>query len=230
MTTCSAPAAGARPRRLERRRAIQRRRARRRAAVVLVVLAGLVASDLPRAATGLACVPADGEVAVIQRASLAADGAVDEVRDLRVDDDGVTCDEGAADPDQLPVRVAISHRDDRSATVEPTRFDRAEGAVTTYVRVADSTARERTVTVDGPLGTTEETDRIAVPQLVRVAVHYPASWDVQAPSGEGLTTRMGDDGVEVARTALLAAPFGPQRLELEVRATPGGGTPSVEVD
>lgn len=230
MTVATTPATGGRLRRVDRRRALQRRRAHRRGAAVLLALVVLVASDLPRAATGVACeVPGEHE-AVIHRASLATDGEVEEVRELRVDDAGATCDEGVADPEQLPVSVAISHRDDRSATVEPTRFDRAEGAVTTHVRVTDSTARERTVTVDGPLGITEETDRIAVPQLVRVAIRYPASWDVQTPSGEGLTTRLDDDGVEVARAALLAAPFGPQQLSLEVRATPGRGTPSVEVD
>lgn len=224
------PLSADRPRRLERRRAIERRRARRRAAVVLVALTALVAADAPQFRAGLACeVPASDD-AVIQRVELAPDGGVERIRDQRVDVEGRTCDDGAGDADELPVAVSVSHEADDRGSVEPAEFPRVEGAMTTRVRVRDTTAADRTVEVDGPLGVTEETRRIAVPQLVRIAISYPDGWDVAAPSGEGLTTRVSGRGVEVARTALLAAPFAAESVGLEVRATPGRGTPSVEVD
>jgi X-X-X-Leu-X-X-Gly heptad repeat protein len=212
-------------------------RPRRRAPVAALTLA-VLALLLP----GSAAVGADGatdcddEAAVRRvevRASLAGDGEVTQVERERTVETaaGDAChdldDTGPAE--ELPVAVGVLHRGDAEGALEPGELGDAEGRVVTRVAVRDRTAASRTFEADTPEGTVEVTRDVAVPQLVRVELTYPAGWSAITPDGTGTRTDVIDGGIRVGRTALLFPPVTGDEVVLAVGAVPGGGVPEVAV-
>lgn len=192
-------------------------------AVVVVALA------LPAPAATPACIPSTTDATRVHLGQLDDDGELTSLRERIVGVGGEVCEE-EREPTQLDVTVAILHRDADGSSLEGSELTRADGPVRTRVTVRDTTAEARHLEVAAPTGMVMATRRIGVPQLVRATVRYPASWEVEAPSGDGISTRLDGDALEVARTAVLFPPLLEGSLTLEVTANPGRGTPRVTVD
>ena len=183
----------------------------------------------PVLAPGVACGPVDADTAVITAGDLADDGELGTVEQRIVRGDGEVCvtDRDGVEP---TVAVAVLHTDAEGRSREAAELGRVEGRLTTRVEARDVTAATREVTVLGPLGATTVERRVGLPQLVRIAVSYPSSWDVQAPEGDGVTTTVVDGVVEVSRSVVLFPPLLEDAVALQVHATPARGTPSVTVE
>lgn len=222
-----------RPRRRDHRPPARRPRARRRQRLVrgsaVAALAGvLLVWPAPVLVPGIACGPVAGDTAVVTAGSLADDGELDALEQRIVGGDGEVCvTEAAGVP---TVAVGILHADAEGRSREAAELSRVEGRLTTRIEARDVTAATRDVTVFGPLGAGTVQRRVGMPQLVRIAVTYPSSWDVEATEGEGVTTTVVDGVIEVSRTAVLFPPLLEGALRLGVHATPGRGTPSVQVE
>jgi len=195
----------------------------------VLVAALLLVWPPPVLAPGVACGPVDAETAVVTVGELADDGELDALERRVVRGDGEVCiaDTDSAEP---TVRVGVLHTDAEGRSREAAELARLEGRVTTRVAARDVTASTREVTALGPLGATSAERRIGMPQLVRIAVAYPRSWDVTAPDGDGVATTVVDGMVEVSRSAVLFPPLLDDALALEVQAGVGRGTPSITVE
>ena len=204
-------------------------RGRRRgphALAALALAAVLLVWPPPVLAPGVACGPVGPETAVVTVGALADDGELTEITERVIAADGTTCVDTATS-DALSIAVGVVHTDVEGRSREAGELQRIEDPVTTRVAARDVTAVSREVTALGPLGAATVERTLGVPQLVRVAVRYPASWDVTAPEGDGVSTSVLDGVVEVARTALLFPPLLDDTVVLEVQATPGRGTPTI---
>ncbi len=177
----------------------------------------------------LACGPVDAETAVVTVGRLAADGELEDLERRVVDGDSEVCvtDTDAGVP---PVGVGVVHTDAEGRSREAAELARVEGRLTTRIEARDVTATTREVTTLGPLGATSVERRVGVPQLVRVAVSYPRTWNVTVPDGDGIATTVVDGVVEVSRSAVLFPPLLDDAVALEIQATPGRGTPSLSVE
>lgn len=220
--------ARSRPRRRDVGPVVARDRHRRpHALAVLALAAVLLVWPPPVLAPGVACGPVGPDTAVVTVGALADDGELTDVAERVIAADGGTCVDDAATGAALSVAVGVVHTDVEGRSREAGELQRIEDAVTTRVAARDVTAVSREVTVLGPLGATTVERTLGVPQLVRVAVRYPGSWDVTAPEGDGVSTSVVDGVVEVARTAVLFPPLLDDTVVLEVQATPGRGTPTI---
>ena len=194
----------------------------------MVAAAAVLVVSAPVTAPGIACGPVPSGAAVVTLGHLADDGELTSLRQRTVGTEGESCEEEVEDP-SLDVEVSILHRDVTGGSLEASELHDHD-QVSTRVSVRDTTAEDRDLTVTGPVGTVAETRRIGVPQLVRATLRYPTTWTVTAPQGDGVSSHLDGDVVEVARTAVLFAPLLDDELVLEVTAVPGRGTPSVTVE
>ena len=224
----AAPAARTRVARAQRRRAEQRRRRSLRTLVIALTVAALSGLPVSATAPSHACGPTPAGAAVVEFGQLDDDGELNSLRQRTVGADGEVCEE-TQDAPALDVAVSILHRDQQGRSLEASELG-GDDPVRTQVSVRDTTSEERVLTVTGPEGTTTETRRVGVPQVVRTTIRYPASWDVSPPRGDGVSTRLDGDDVEVARTAVLFPPLLDDEVVLETLAVPGRGTPRVTVE
>lgn len=196
--------------------------------MVAVSVFAMVGLPVPATVPSEACGPTPAGAAVVEFGQLEDDGELASLRQRIVGSDGEVCDERDAAL-SLDVAVSILHRDHQGRSLEARELG-GDDPVRTQVSVRDMTAEDRALTVTGPQGTTNETRRVGVPQVVRTTVRYPASWDVSAPRGDGVGTRMDGDDLEVTRTAVLFPPVLDDEVVLEILAVPGRGTPRVTVE
>jgi X-X-X-Leu-X-X-Gly heptad repeat protein len=208
---------------------VRRSHAPSRAASALVVTTAFCGSVAVAGGVTLAaasCHDGEGHATTVT-VTLADDGeplAVE--RHARVGEDRCAVD---AD-DGLPVAVAVLHRDEAGRSLEANELGDAAGTVATTITVRDTTATSTQVPVEGPEGDEHATVRLGVPQLVRVTVGYPRSWEVTSPGETGTSVHATADGIEISRVALVFPPLTDDAVRLQVAALPGPGTPAIRVE